>query len=77
MITVDMNKAKIIGHNIRRELREMEFEPHDKLIMKQIPGVDVVAIESARQEIRERYAQIQTQIDVSETPEEIKNALGI
>ena len=76
MITVNMTKAKAIAHDARRAARAEEFKPHDEVIMKQIPGVDAQAAEAARQAIRDNYAAIQTQIDASATPEEIKAALG-
>ncbi len=75
MITVNMDKAKVIAHNIRREVRDLEFAPHDAVIMKQIPGTDVVAVEAARQAIRDKYAEMQVQIDAAQTPEELKAVL--
>lgn len=77
MITINMDKAKAIGHEIRRAQREAEFAPFDAIIMKQIPGADATAAEEARQEIRDKYAAIQTEIDAAATPDEIKAALGI
>lgn len=75
MIVINMNKAKDIGHTIRRAMREKEFAPYDDAIAKQIPG-KVDGAEQARQAIREKYAVIQQQIDAAKTPEEIKSALG-
>ena len=77
MIIINMTKAKGIAHDMRRAARAEEFKPHDEVIMKQIPGVDAQAAESARQAIREKYAVMQEQIDASNTPEEIKTILGI
>jgi hypothetical protein len=77
MITINMVKAKAIGHNLRRAAREEEFKPHDQVIMKQIPGNEAVAAEAARAAIRAKYADIQTQIDAASSPDEIKAALGI
>lgn len=77
MIVVNIDKAKAIGHDIRRAKREEEFAPLDTVIMKQIPGKDAQAAEAARQAIREKYAEIQAQIDAAATPEEIKTALGL
>ena len=77
MIVIDINIAKDVGHNIRRKLRESEFAPLDQKIVLQIPGIDVSAVESQRQVVRDKYADMQTQIDASSTPEEIKQALGI
>lgn len=76
MIIVNIDKAKEIGHNMRRAAREQEFKPFDDAIAKQIPGQSEGA-EAQRQLIREKYAAIQTQIDAATTPEEIKQALGL
>lgn len=74
MITVNIDKAKIIGHDMRRSFRDAEFKPYDDAISKQIPG-QMDNAESARQLIREKYAVIQVAIDAATTPEEIKAAL--
>lgn len=71
----DLDRCKAIGHQHRRAARSEEFAPHDEVIAKQIPGVDAVAAEAARQEIRDRYALIQNVIEGASTPEEIKTAL--
>lgn len=76
MIVVNIDKAKSIGHEIRREKRADEFKPYDDAIAKQIPG-QMEGAEAARQAIREKYAAIQTQIEAAATPEEIKTALGM
>jgi len=76
MIVVNIDKAKSIGHEIRRDKRSKEFAPYDNAIAKQIPG-EIEGAEQARQIIRDKYSVIQNQIDVAETPEEIKIALGI
>lgn len=77
MITINMNKAKVIGHDIRRYNREEEFKPFDNVIMKQIPGADYTEAEAQRQLIRDKYVTIQNQIESATTPEEIKTALGL
>ena len=77
MITININKAKNIAHDMRRAARAEEFKPHDEVIMKQIPGVDAQQAEAARQAIREKYAAMQAQIDAAATPDEIKAALGV
>lgn len=77
MITVNMDKAKAIGHDMRRAAREEEFAPYDSIIAKQIPGKDAAEAEAARQAIREKYATIQEDIDAATTPDEIKQALGV
>lgn len=77
MITINMQKAKEIGHGLRRAAREQEFKPHDEIIMKQIPGNGSAVAEAARAEIRVKYAEIQNQIDAATTPDQIKAALGL
>ena len=77
MIVINIDKAKAIGHDMRRAAREEEFAPLDAVIMKQIPGVDAQEAEAQRQAIRDKYAAIQQDIDAAETPDEIKTALGI
>ena len=75
MITINMDKAKAIGHAMRRQKREAEFAPYDAIIMKQIPGADAKAAEEARKQIRFKYALIQDAINIAATPDEIKEAL--
>lgn len=72
-IKIDLNKAKEISHNIRRKKRTKEFEPLDNLIAKKIPGTNETEIEAQRQEIRDRYAQIQIDIDNSQSVNELKS----
>ncbi len=76
MIKINVDKAKAIGHDMRRAARAKEFKPFDEAIAKQIPG-QVDGAEAARQVIRDKYAAIQTQIDAAATPDEIKAALGV
>jgi len=75
MITINIDKAKTIAHDKRREARAEEFKPHDEIIMKQIPGVDYTQAEAAREAIRTKYAQMQTTIDSATTVDEIKSAM--
>jgi len=74
-VDVDLDKAKDIGHDMRRANREAEFAPFDAIIMKQIPGNSAVEAEASRQEIRFKYALIQDVIEAAETTDEIKSAL--
>jgi len=74
MIVINIDKAKSIGHDMRRAARAQEFAPYDEAIAKQIPG-QAEGAEAARQAIREKYAAIQTAIDAAATPDEIKAAL--
>ena len=77
MITINLDKAKLIAHDKRRQKRAEEFAPYDEVIMKQIPGFDAVEAEAARQAIRDKYAEVQDAIDAAESPNEIKSALGL
>lgn len=74
MIRVNLDKAKEIGHEMRRAERAKEFAPLD--IKATIPS-EATAAESARQAIRDKYAVIQSEIDAAQSPDEIKAALGI
>ena len=71
MITINLPKAKIIAHEVRRQKRAEEFQPLDQMIMKQIPGTDVPAVEAERQLIRDKYAAVQTSIDAAESSDEL------
>jgi len=74
-IVINIDKAKAIGHDIRRQKRAEEFAPYDEVIAKQIPGADTEAAEAARQGIRDKYATIQAEIEAASTPDEIKTVL--
>ena len=67
----DLGRCKDIAHDRRRAARAEEFQPHDELIAKQIPGADAAAAEAARQEIRDRYTEIQTAIEDAATVEQL------
>ena len=73
MIKINIDKAKSIGHEMRRAARAVEFAPLD--VKATIPG-EAEAAEAARQAVRERYAAMQVQIDAAQTPDEIKAALA-
>ena len=75
MIVININKAKVIAHDKRREARTEEFKPHDEIIMKQIPGADSTAAEAARAAIRTKYSTMQTAIDSASTVDAIKSAM--
>lgn len=74
MIKIDINKAKEIAHEVRRAARAEEFKPFD---LKATIPAEAEQAEAERQAIREKYAEIQNQIDAAATPEEIKAALGV
>jgi hypothetical protein len=72
VITININKAKTIAHDKRREARSAEFAPLD--IKATIPS-EATAAEAARQAIRDKYAAMQTAIDAASTVDEIKAAM--
>ena len=75
MIKINLDKAKEMAHGWRRAAREKEFEPLDSIIAKQIPGKSAQEAEAERQKIRNKYTNMQVDIDAAKTPEEIKSAL--
>ena len=72
MITVNIDKAKAIAHDKRREARSAEFAPLD--IKATIPS-EATTAEAARAAIRAKYATMQTAIDAASTVDEIKAAM--
>ena len=74
-IIINLDKAKAIGHDMRRQQRAAEFAPLDQQIAARIPGADIDALEAERQAIREKYAEVQVSIEAAQTPDEIKAAL--
>lgn len=72
MIQVDINKAKEIAHEKRRSARAAEFAPLD--IQVTIPTLAEQA-EIERQNIREKYAEIQAQIDEANSVDSLKNII--
>ncbi len=76
MITINIDKAKAIGHDMRRAARAQEFAPYDDAIAKQIPG-QTEGAEAARQAIREKYAAVQIAIDAAQDADAIKAALAV
>jgi len=77
MITINLDKAKSIAHDKRRAARAEEFKPYDEVIMKQIPGNDAAIAEAARQEIRDKYADMQVAIDGAASADELKTILEL
>ena len=76
MVIINVEKAKLIAHGIRRQKREEEFAPLDSIIMKQIPGNSLTEAEASRQVIRDKYATMQADINSATTVDEIKSILG-
>lgn len=60
VVVEDLEKSKIIAHEIRREKRSAEFAPLD--ILATIPA-QADSAEKSRELIREKYELIQAQID--------------
>ncbi len=75
MITINIDKAKTIAHDLRRSARSEEFKPYDEIISKQIPGIAFQDAEASRQLIREKYATMQVAIDQSTNVQELKTVL--
>lgn len=72
-IKVNIEKAQEIAHEVRREKRAEEFKPLDEAITINIANPDKVAeVEAERQAIRDKYAEIQINIDSSTTTDELK-----
>ena len=72
MITINIDKAKTIAHDKRRQARFAEFAPLD--IKATIPS-EATAAETARAVIRAKYAAMQTEIDAATTTDAIKAAM--
>lgn len=72
MIQVDILKAKEIAHDKRRAARAAEFAPLD--IQTTIPAMAEQA-EAKRQEIRDKYDAIQTQIDEANTVDVLRDII--
>jgi hypothetical protein len=64
VITINIDKAKAIAHDKRRQARSAEFAPLD--IKATIPS-EAVAAEAARAVIRTKYATMQAEIDAATT----------
>jgi hypothetical protein len=73
MIKINLDRARGIAHDLRRQSRGQEFLPLDTEIARRIPGVDLEAIERQRQAIREHYHQIQASIDQAQTVAQLED----
>lgn len=78
MIIVNIQKAKDIGNQIRREKAQGFFAPYDRVIELNIPGQEEkrAQAEASRAIIRERDAVCQVAIDAATSTEEIQLALA-
>ena len=72
MITINIDKAKVVAHDARRVARASECAPLD--IKATIPS-EAEAAEAARQAVRDKYTAMQTAVDVATTTDEIKGAM--
>lgn len=69
MISINIDKAKVIAHRIRRAKRAAEFAPLD--VKATIPA-EAVTAEAARQAVREKYAALQSAIDIASDIADLK-----
>ena len=69
MIKINLDKAKAIAHDKRRAARSAEFAPLD--IKATIPS-EAQAAEAARQQVRDKYAEIQNNINAAVDVTELK-----
>ena len=74
MITINIDKAKAIAHNIRRAARAEEFKPLDA---KATIPAEAAEAEAARQAVRDKYVLMQEKIEAAKSPDEIKLALAL
>jgi hypothetical protein len=74
MITVDMNKAKVIAHDARRVSRNAAFAPLD--IKATIPA-EATAAEEAREVIRTDDAALQVSMDTASNADELKALMPV
>ncbi len=74
-IEIDLAKAKLAAHEIRRAERDKQFAPLDFLISAQIPGNNPAEIEAQRAVIREADAVKQAAIDAAVTVHKVQVTL--
>jgi hypothetical protein len=74
MITINLDKAKLIAHDIRRQTRDAEFKPLD--VQATIPSMAVEA-EAKRQLVRDKYALMQADIDVATNTDTLKQIIEV
>ena len=75
MIKINIDKAKVIAHDVRRAKRAEEFAPLDEVIAKQIPGKSATEAEAERQAIRDKYDAMQTAINAASTAAALKTLI--
>ena len=72
-VVEDLTMSREFSHNIRRQRRDAEFAPYDRLVT--VPGQEESA-ESNRVEIRTKYDVMQTDIDSAVSTTELKQILN-
>lgn len=73
MITINIDKAKAIAHDVRRQARTAEFAPLD--VKATIPS-EAAAAEEARQSVREKYSVMQDAIEAATTTTKLKEIIA-
>ena len=71
-IEINLDKAKKIAHNLRRDMRAEEFAPLDQTIAFRLPGTTIKETEKLREEVRDKYAEMQEKIDLATDVEQLK-----
>lgn len=75
MITVNIEKARLIAHDVRRAQRQEALAPLDSAYAHGIPGTNIAEIEAQREAIRQANAQVQEQIDEASSVDELRAAI--
>lgn len=75
MIKINTDRARAIAHDMRRAARAAEFAPLDEQLARRLPGTDPQAVEAARQAVRDKYAVVQTTIDLARSADGVKATL--
>lgn len=73
MIVINIDKARAVAHEARRVARAAEFAPWDHIIAMRIPGTAATEAEAQRQEIRERNAIVQAQIEAATDHQQLRS----
>lgn len=73
MITINIDKAKAIAHDVRRQARAAEFAPLD--VKATIPS-EAAAAEEGRQSVREKYSVMQDAIEAATTTTKLKEIIA-
>lgn len=64
-LVINIDKAKLISHDLRRNARNAEMAPLDAIIARQIPGSSSDEAEAERQALREKYSDVQIEIEAA------------